>query len=113
MRKHTCGAVAIAGWLLMSPPLVKDEKAPGGYRPDRNAKVPDWHQVSAHDTASDCERAKSEAAVNAMTTAKSGSRKDIGEDPVVQAALASLCVPADYIYFPSDEGEPSATGNSL
>ncbi|HSD10532.1 MAG TPA: hypothetical protein VLF14_06095 [Candidatus Binatia bacterium] len=108
MRIQAGGALVVAGWLLMSPPLVKDAKAPGGFRLDSSAKVADWNQVSAHDSATDCERAKAQKAVDAISmTERIAGKKDVLDEPLVNEALHALCVPADYLYGSSadDEGE--------
>src|SRR5882724_3903149 len=96
----------LGGWLLMSPPLLKDAKAPGGYRVDPAAKVADWTQVSAHDSATDCERAKSGKALDAITLAERLGRKD-GLDEAAAAAAHAVCVPSEYIYPPpgAEDGE--------
>lgn len=110
------GAILLTGWILMAPPLVGDSKAPGGYRVDLSAKVENWRQVSAHDSAADCERAKSDKALNALSLAreKSSGKKDAMDDPVVDAAMNALCVPADYIYGGSaDAGQCPANQQSL
>lgn len=89
----------VGGWLLMSPPLVKDGKATGAMRPDPSAKIDDWTQVSAHDTATDCERAKSEKALDLITALHDfAGKKNALEDPAVAAALQAICVPSDYVY---------------
>jgi hypothetical protein len=106
--------VAVAGWLLMSPPLVKDDKAEGGYRVDETAKIEEWHQVSAHDGATDCERAKAQKVVDAMSSDPRGaSGKALSRDPFVEAALGALCVPADYIYGVPGEEEVVGSSRSL
>ncbi len=108
MRIETSGALVVVGWLLMSPPLVKDAKAPGGFRLDSSAKVADWNQVSAHDDATDCERAKAQKAVDAISmTQRIAGKKDVLDEPLVNAALHALCVPADYLYGSpaNDDGE--------
>ena len=105
----------IAGWLLMSPPLIKDAKAPGGYRLDSSAKVADWNQLSAHDSATDCERAKSQRALDAISMSKRLSgKKDAAEEPLVNEAMHALCVPSDYIYgAPADEEGSAAAPSQL
>jgi len=113
MRMHAAGALlAAAGWLLMSPPLVKDGKAPGGYRLDSNTKIGDWNQLSAHDTATDCERAKSQKALDAISmTQQLSGKKDVLDEPLVNEAMHALCVPAEYIYggpFPDDSQNTAA-----
>ena len=108
MRIQTNGALVVAGWLLMSPPLVKDAKAPGGYRLDSSAKVAEWDQVSAHDSATDCERAKAQKAVDAISvTQQIAGKKNVLDQPLVNAAMHALCVPSDYLYGPpaNDEAE--------
>jgi hypothetical protein len=102
------GSVLLAGWLLMSPPLTKDAKAPSGYRVDTGAKLDDWSQVSAHDSAADCERARSARIVDLIGAAQQLSgKKDALEQPMVNAATRSLCVPTDTIYAPApaDDGQ--------
>ena len=116
MRMQASGALIVAGWLLMSPPLVKDAKAPGGYRLDSSAKVGDWNQVSAHDSATDCERAKAQKAVDAISIAQqTASKKDVLEEPLVTEAMHALCVPAEYLYGSpaNDEGECTAAPAQL
>src|SRR4029450_9110642 len=99
MRIQPSGALVVAGWLLMSPPLIKDAKAPGGYRLDSGAKVADWNQLSAHDSATDCERAKSQRALDAISMSQRlSSKKDAAAEPLVNEAMHALCVPSDYIY---------------
>jgi hypothetical protein len=107
MRMRTSGALVVAGWLLMSPPLVKDAKAPGGYRLDSSAKVADWNQVSAHDSATDCERAKAQKAMDAISmTQQLSGKKDVLDQPLVNEAMHALCVPSEYLYGPpNDEAE--------
>jgi len=102
--------MVVLGWLLMSPPLVKDAKAPGGYRLDSSAKVADWSQVSAHDTATDCERAKAQKAMDAIsTTEQLSGKKDLLDQPLVSEAMHALCVPSEYIYGTATvEGECTA-----
>jgi hypothetical protein len=92
---------------LMSPPLVKDAKAPGGYRLDSSAKVAEWNQVSAHDSATDCERAKAQKAVDAISmTQQLAGKKDVLDQPLVNAAMHALCVPSEYLYGQgNDEAE--------
>jgi hypothetical protein len=112
MRRHALGAlVAAVGWLLMAPPLIKDGKSPGGYRLDSNAKIGDWNQLSAHDTATDCERARSQRALDAIQmTQQLSSKKEVLDEPLVTEAMHALCVPADYIYGSpaGDEGHAAA-----
>jgi hypothetical protein len=109
MYRHWSGVLLVGGWLLMSPPLTKDAKAPGGYRVDSEAKLSAWTQVSAHDSATDCERAKSQRAVDAITVVQQFSAtKEVLEQPLVDAAIHALCVPVDSIYGggePADEAE--------
>jgi hypothetical protein len=114
MRDSAFAPWLLAGWLLMSPPLQKDAKAPGGYRVDPAAKVADWTQVSAHDSATDCERAKSEKAVEAISLAERLGRKD-GLDELAASARHSVCVPSDYIYPPpaAEDAECSAAPAQL
>lgn len=100
----------------MTPPIESDSKAPGGYRVNLSAKVEDWHQVSAHDSATDCERAKSDKTLSAVTLAreKLSGKKDVKDDPVVEATMNALCVPAEYVYgAPEADGECPATPQSL
>lgn len=115
MLRQASGAFVVAGWLLMSPPLVKDAKAPGGYRLESSAKVADWNQLSAHDTATDCERAKSERTVNAISMAQRlAGKKDVLEEPLVAEAMHALCVPSEYIYAtPADEDASTAAPTQL
>ena len=115
MRRHWGRTLLAVGWLLMSPPLVKDDKAPGG-RPDPSAKIDDWIQVSAHDTATDCERAKSEKAVDLITALHDlAGRKNPLDEPAVAAALQAICVPASYVYgtSPSDGSEGTGAPGSI
>jgi hypothetical protein len=110
MCRQRSGALLVTGWLLMSPPLVKDAKAPGGYRVDSEAKLSGWTQVSAHDSATDCERAKSQRALDAISVVEQFSgKKDVLEQPLVTAAMHALCVPVDSIYgvAPGDEECPA------
>ena len=105
-------ALWVAGWLLMSAPLVKDAKAPGGYRLDSSAKVSDWNQLSAHDTATDCERAKAQKALDAISmTEQLSGKKDILDQPLVAEAMHAVCVPSEYIYGAggAEEGSAGAT----
>jgi hypothetical protein len=104
MRGSPAVAWLLGGWLLMSPPVIKDAKAPGGYRVDPTAKVADWTQVSAHDTATDCERAKSSKTLDAISLAERLGKKD-GIDELAAAASHSVCVPAEYVYPPTTEDE--------
>jgi hypothetical protein len=115
MDMRAAGATLVAGWLLMSPPLIKDAKAPGGYRLDSNAKVADWNQLSAHDSATDCERAKSQRALDAISMSQRlAGKKEAQEEPLVNEAMHALCVPSDYIYgAPSDEEESTAAPSQL
>jgi hypothetical protein len=115
MHTRAAGTTLLAGWLLMSPPLIKDAKAPGGYRLDSNAKVADWNQLSAHDSATDCERAKSQRALDAISMSQRlAGKKDTSEEPVVNEAMHALCVPSDYIYgVPADENESTAAPSQL
>jgi len=113
MRESRMLPWLLGGWLLMSPPLVKDAKAPGGYRVDPAAKVADWTQVSAHDSATDCERAKAEKALDAVKLAGRLGRKD-GFDEIAAAADHAVCVPSEYIYPPTaDEGESTSAPAEL
>ena len=115
MRRSWLAPWLVGGWLLMSPPLQKDGKSPGGYRVDPAAKVSDWTQVSAHDSATDCERAKSDKALDAISLAERLGRKE-GLDEVVAAARHSVCVPSEYIYPPSaadEQGECSSAPAQL
>lgn len=108
MQAHARGALWVVGWLLMSPPLTKDAKAPGGYRVDGGAKLDDWTQVSAHDDAADCERARSTRIIDIIGTIQQLSgKKDALDQPMVNAATRALCVPADYVYAPApaDDGQ--------
>ena len=108
MRKS---AVVVAGWLLMSAPLVKDAKAPGGYRLDSSAKVSDWNQLSAHDSATDCERAKAQKALDAISmTQQLTSKKDVLDEPLVNEAMHAVCVPSEYIYGTGGADEGGSTG---
>jgi hypothetical protein len=104
MRGSPAAAWLLGGWLLMSPPLIKDAKSTGGYRVDPSAKVADWTQVSAHDSATDCERAKASKALDAISLAERLGRKE-GLEELVAAASHSVCVPAEYIYPPPAEDE--------
>jgi hypothetical protein len=116
MVQRAFGVVLVAGWILLSPPVVKDSKAPGGARADASAKLEDWNQVSAHDSASDCERAKSEKALSTITMMKQLSgKKDAFEEAPVDAAMHSLCVPSEYLYgtAPGDQGECTGAPTQL
>jgi len=115
MHMRAPGAALIAGWLLMSPPLIKDAKAPGGYRLDSSAKVADWNQLSAHDSATDCERAKAQRALDAISMSQRLSgKKDAVDEPLVNEATHALCVPSDYIYgAPADEEDSTAAPSQL
>jgi hypothetical protein len=115
MHGRATAVTLIGGWLLMSPPLVKDAKAPGGYRLDSSAKVADWNQLSAHDSATDCERAKSQRALDAISMSQRLSgKKDATAEPLVNEAMHALCVPSDYIYgAPADEEDSTAAPSQL
>ncbi len=95
----------------MSPPLVKDGHAPGGSKPDSGAKIDDWTQLSAHDSATDCERAKSEKALDLIAAFHESGKKDPLGEPSVAAALQALCVPSDYVYgvAPTDAAAGAAS----
>jgi hypothetical protein len=116
MSRHRTAVVLMGGWLLMSPPLTKDAKAPGGYRVDPQAKLSGWIQISAHDTATDCERAKSQRAVDAISAVRhlSGD-KNVLQQPLVDAAMHALCVPVDSVYGgdAADEAECPAGPSQL
>jgi hypothetical protein len=115
MHTRAAGTTLLAGWLLMSPPLIKDAKAPGGYRLDSNAKVADWNQLSAHDSATDCERAKSQRALDAISMSQRlTGKKGTSDDALVTEAMHTLCVPSDYIYgAPPEEDESTAAPSQL
>jgi len=101
----------VGGWLLMSPPMVKDGKAPGALRPDPAAKIDEWTQASAHDTATDCERAKSEKAVDLISALRDhAGKKNPLDEPAVAAALQAVCVPAEYVYGTSPADGTDAAG---
>jgi hypothetical protein len=74
--------------LLMSLPLLQQAKAPGRYRLGPNAKVADWNQLSAHDSATDCERAKSQRALDAISTRQRlTGEKGTSDEPLVTEAM--------------------------
>jgi hypothetical protein len=114
MHLRAAGTTLVAGWLLMSPPLIKDSKAPGGYRLDSDAKVADWNQLSAHDSATDCERAKSQRALDAISMSRRlTGKKGASDEPLVTEAMHALCVPSDYIYGVPAEDESAAAPSQL
>ena len=113
MHVQAAATTLLAGWLLMSPPLIKDAKAPGGFRLDSTAKVADWNQLSAHDSATDCERAKSQRALDAISMGRRlAGKKDTSDEPLVNEAMHALCVPSDYIYGTQPEEDESTAAPS-
>jgi hypothetical protein len=97
--KRLGGIVLLGGWLLMHPP-PGDKDMP-------NIPLSQWRQFSAHDTAKDCEAARSTlvraASAEAMRLVAADEGKDSKEvDPtpyaIFGARMLSKCVPAESIY---------------
>ncbi len=88
--------VLFSGWLLMEPPLVEDEFYLEGVRPATEAPVASWEQVSAHDTAKECE-AYRRAGLQELE--KSGHKSKLLYRERIRL-LSARCVPADHIYPP-------------
>jgi hypothetical protein len=111
--RHSSAAILLGGWLLMTPPLVKDEAASDGYRVRVGAPIAQWSAESAHDTARECEDRKWEAHSwwldNAKKAAAQRKRRDPSEpgSPYDSSAVASYwnarCVPAEHIYPPREK----------
>ena len=118
--------ILLGGWLLMVPEVT--ESPPGEFRINASKNVRAWRQILAFDTAQQCEQAHYV------------SIKDIGEkqkrrptdspekrvkplDPVTAsfgtydeasrfADGLSRCVPAEYIYPPTEPAKGVSSGRS-
>lgn len=91
----------LAGWLLMQPPLIQEPGKPDRYKIDFRAPIEQWIQISAHDTASECERRRvDELKTDIDVTQKATGKTDVSKEPLVDAGFRARCVPADHIYPP-------------
>jgi hypothetical protein len=115
MRLHPLGAVLLAGWLLMLPPITADPKRPGQVGEAVRSELPvtDWEQYSAYDSAEQCERAREE--IIGARGSRSESADERAEKPDAPAyirngadhtfrmsmqARYSRCVPPELVYPP-------------
>jgi hypothetical protein len=87
---HRAGILALAGWLLMLPPPIKQG---GKLTPNTNAPLSDWKQRAAYDTARECEAARFD---NFST-----SKLD-GDGDMADVFIHARCVPAEHLYPPKE-----------
>ena len=83
---HRAGILSVAGWLLMTPPSMKQE---GKMTPNSEAPLSEWHQDSAYDTARECEAAR---------IVNFGGMKHEGRSDLADYYVNARCVPADQVY---------------
>jgi hypothetical protein len=101
MNHSVFAAVLFSGWLLMTPPVEKDAKAPGGYAVRDDLPVASWRHASSYDQANDCEKDKWAIHRNSAEIAIGLSGKaDVSDNPYVWMTERARCVPADHIYPP-------------
>jgi len=84
--QHRRAVILLGGWLLTAPPYYKDAQP-------HHDPLSKWWQVSAFDTARQCEDAKFKIFPHREWDIE---LKEHALMPVVRA----ICVPADYIYPP-------------
>jgi len=98
-------AFLLSGWLLMIPPLEKNEGSPYGFAIRSDLPVTLWDHRSSHDQAKDCEEAKSRDFDEIMKNAMKASGKGLETQLLLaQQAAYARCVPADHIYPPKKPG---------
>lgn len=106
MLSRLRGAVSglFAGWLLMQPPLIQEPGQSDQHKVDLRAPIEQWIQISAHDTAAECERRKVDELKTVIELTRTASGKtDVSKEPLVDAGLRARCVPAEYIYPPKQK----------
>jgi len=104
MQRHRCALILLGGWLLMQPPLIEDKHAPAGFTVQLQTPVQEWDQASAHDSAAECERVRTNTANGIgvefqRSPPESKGRKIYKE--LVRRVNEARCVPADHIYSPT------------
>lgn len=97
---HGSGIILFAGWLLMAPPLVEDQLYFRGIRPATEAPIARWEQISAHDTAKECEAYRR---VGLRELEQSDDKSSVVYSEKVKI-LSARCIPADHIYPPKKPG---------
>jgi hypothetical protein len=89
------GLLLLAGWILMKPPMFMQAQS---------VPITEWEQISAYDTAADCEKKREEAIQQIRDYGKLEEKRDGKIDlhtaEMWRASLNSRCIPADHIYPP-------------
>jgi len=104
MQRHRCALILLGGWLLMQPPLI-EHKHPPKDTVHLHAPIQEWWQVSAHDTAKECEETKQDILkeVARLSVGATPETKNPPKDSLVDSfkqVLNARCVPADHLYPP-------------
>lgn len=94
--KDACRGL-LAGWILMSPPLVRVGEQ---LTVDRDAPIERWTGVSTHDSEKECEAEKGRKIEVALKIEKRITGATFSGGPYVEAASLSRCIPADDLYPP-------------
>ena len=93
-----------AGWLLIHPPLIQEPGKSDQHKVDFRAPVAHWIQISAHDTAAECEQRKVDELKSVIELTRTASGKtDVSKEPLVEAGFRARCIPAEHIYPPKQQ----------
>jgi hypothetical protein len=90
----------LSGWLLMSPPVLKDSRNPDAHRVDTAAPISKWRQDSAHDTAKECEAEPTEN-YKISGTKQNKAASESTRRGWERYWLSSRCVPSEEVYPPA------------
>jgi hypothetical protein len=89
-RGHAGAVILLGGWLLLTPPIK-----PRDGEPDVDDKMPvkKWDQLSAYDTARECQDAIDSLFAKA---------KEKDDKLHVNMYATARCIPAEHIYPPKE-----------
>lgn len=109
-RKHATGVILLSGWLLVTPPADVDLDPDGKVTIYTQEPIKEWKQQSAHDTPSECERAKEKEQGRLMAmlndqTIDGMTRKANGF--LLLSIGSAKCVPAEVFYDLDAETKPA------
>ena len=99
MRCNELAFLLLSGWLLMTPPLEKEERT-GKFSVKPDLPVSEWVHESSHDRALDCEKTKSARFNEWLETLGKAGAPNAMNEPLVLRYYLGRCVPAEHIYPP-------------
>lgn len=86
-------AAAAAGWALVHPPQVRDDRYPHGVRLQTKAPVHAWKAAATFATAEACETSRHTRIDDAIDRARAAKTGEPKNDVTVRLAVNARCVP--------------------